>query len=309
MTSFMDHDTCSQLLRAYVSGDAGEDAPAIARHLQECPQCQIERAGVAALLAPVEPLTAAERARLHSGVAATTQRSSAARPAPVPAAGGKASTHPVSRDVRSSRPGAIPSRRLRRLAPALSAAAAILLVISGVALFHHLGQARPGISAAARAAQGNGAHAPEPARSQSQGKPGSGRSLPLPTFADAPGASSAGHVEAHASAVVVAFARAYSGSQVRLLAPQFLDRLAAMAPPNLRSQLRECGSDVLATSSTAALPFFGSRARVRGRQVLALAFARSSSTPGEPLTRVTVETWPLGSCGNPVLQSDAAIPR
>jgi hypothetical protein len=310
----MDHDTCSRLLRAYVSGDAGEDAPAIARHLQECRQCQIERAGLEALLAPVEPLTAGERARLHAGVAEATQRPSAARLAPLAPSGSAASTHPTGRDVRASRPGAIDRRRLPRLAPALSAAAAILLVIGGVILFHQVGQGRQGVAAAAKVAPGSGAHAPEPARSQSQGKAGAVGSLPLPTFVAEQTASPAteprtSQVEAQASTVATAFARAYSGSQARLLAPHFLDRLVAIAPPALRSQVRQCGSSVLATSSTTALPFLASRATLNGKQVLALAFARASATPGKPLTRLTVEAWVLGSCGNPVLESDAAIPR
>jgi hypothetical protein len=300
----MDHDACSRLLHAYITGEAGEDARAIARHLQDCRQCQVERAGLEMLLAPVDPLTEAERARLHVGVAAATRPPATApsRPAPVPA-GDSASRRPPGRQERPSGPGDIGSRRQRRVAPAFSAAAAILLVVSGVILFQHVdtGYNRPSTSGAANGA----AHAPESARSQGGGKPGALSSLPLPAFSAARFAGIE-QVQRQATPLAAAFARAYGGSQVERLAPLLLHRLEHLAPPDLRSQVQQCGDRFLRTSRTAAVPLFGSRTTIDKTPALALAFA-SSSSPGEPLTRVLVTAWPLGSCGGPLAQSNRPI--
>ena len=304
MTSPMDHDTCSQLLRAYVTGEAGEDAPAIARHLQDCRQCQVERAGLEALLAPVDPLTEAERARLHAGVAAATRPAATApsRLAPVPAPGGSASRRPPGRDLRPSGPVDIGRQRLRRFTSALGAAAAILLVVSGVILFQHVGSGTNTPSASGA----NGAvHGPQSARSQGGVKPGALTSVPAPSFR-AGRLADIGQVQAQAAPLAASFARAYSGPQVEQLAPRFLRRLVHLAPLQHRTQVRQCANAFLETSGGTAIPLLASRTTVDKAPVLALAFA-SSSSPGEPLTRLIVTAWPLGSCSGPVAQSNTPI--
>ncbi|MDP9234028.1 MAG: hypothetical protein M3P01_05690 [Actinomycetota bacterium] len=306
MTFPMDHDTCSQLLRAYVTGEAGEDAPAIARHLQDCRQCQVERAGLEMLLAPVDPLTEAERAHLHAGVAAGIRPpiTVPSRLAPVPAPGGPASRRPPGREVRPSGPVDLVSRRLRRFAPALSAAAAILLVLSGVILFQHVGTSQNSPSAASAKGQVNGA---QPARSGPGEKTGGLGSLPLPAFR-AGQLADIDQVQKQAAPLATAFARAYSGAQVEQLAPGFLRRLVHLAPLQHRTQLRQCGDHFLKTSGGTAIPLLGSRTTLDKAPVLALAFA-SSSSPGGPLTRLIVVAWPLGSCSHPVTERGAAVAR
>jgi hypothetical protein len=304
MTSPMDHDTCSRLLRAYVTGEAGEDAPAIAGHLQDCPQCQVERAGLEALMAPVEPLTEAERARLHAGVTAATRPPATApsRLAPVPAPGGSATRRPPGRELRPSGPVDLGGRRRQRLAPVLSAAAAILLVVSGIILFQHVGS---GTNAPSASGANRAVHGPQSARSQGGGKPGALTSVPLPAFRRGQLADIQ-QVQAQAAPLAAAFARAYNGSQVQRLAPGFLNRLVQLAPLQHRAQVRQCGNGFLQTSGGTAIPLLASRTTADKTPVLAMAFA-SSSTTGEPLTRLIVTAWPLGSCSRPVAQSNTAI--
>lgn len=287
MSHPLDHDTCSQLLRAYLAGEAGDDAPAVAAHIESCPQCQEERAALRALLAPVEKMTPAERSHLRSEVARATQSSHLE----AVASPGRASQRPSGRETAGS---ARSRMDRRRFAPALSAAAAILLIVTGAALFQHLG------SSSREGAAGSAA-APN---SAVDGNPNTGAKVPLgapsslaaPTFASSV-LPDVGQVERQASARLPAFASAYSRAPVEQFAPGLLGRLAETAPAALRSQVLECGHLVIDQPGTTALPAYGAKVTVRGEQILALAFA----TPNSPAARLEIDGWALGSCEQQIL--------
>jgi hypothetical protein len=285
MSAPLDHDTCSQLLRAYLSGEAGDDAPTVAAHLETCSQCREESAGLQMLLAPVEEMTPAERSHLHAEVARATRPESRSRVQAVP------SRAPIS-ERPPGRPAGSARARIdrRRLAPLLSAAAAILLVATGVVLFQHLegssGVASYGSAAAPDRAAGRKTNtAPQAIHG------GGSSSLAVPTFAPSL-LSDVGQVERAASTRLPLFRSAYAQTPVAQLAPGLLGRLADTAPAALRSQVLECGHQVIDQPGSTALPAYGARVTVRGEPILALAF----TTPSSPAARLEIDGWALGSC-------------
>jgi hypothetical protein len=289
MTPSLDHDTCSQLLRAYLAGEAGDDAPGVAAHLETCSRCREESAGLRMLLAPVEGMTPAERSHLRAEVARATWPESRPRLEGVPSRG-PTSERPPDRTTGS------PRSRLdrRRFAPLLSAAAAILLVATGVILFQHLGGSSGETS--------YGAAAPAPNRPQANANTGAKAqgagpsSLVAPTFAPSL-LSDIGQVESAASTRLPSFRAAYDQAPAAQLAPGLLGRLADAAPTTLRSQVLECGHQVIDQPGSTALPAYGARVTVRGRPILALAF----TTPDSPAGRLEIDGWALGSCDQHVL--------
>jgi hypothetical protein len=309
MTEAMDHDACSRLLRAYLAGEAGNDAPAIAAHLEGCPECRAERAGLEMLLAPVERLTPAERAQLRAGVGRATQVASSSVLRAVPSVSTRPAWGSSKRETPSPARKPHNTERFHRLAPALSAAAAVLLIASGVVLFQHLGGGSSNSAAQAGAAHG----AAQPGKGATKARGGLGidrsvpSSLPLPRFAPhrLPTTTRA---ETQAAAILPAFVAAYNGTEARHLAPSFLHRLARVAPHALASQVQQCGNRVLDEPGAGTLPAYGATTTVNGQTVLVLVFATSSS-PSTPLTRLELHAWPRGSCDRELLHRSAAIGR
>jgi hypothetical protein len=309
MTETIDHDTCSQLLRPYLAGEAGDDAPAIAEHLDHCAQCRAELDGLRMLLTPVEGLSSGERELLHAGIDRATRSTSGStlRAVPVPSttpAAGRPPQRPPSLARQRSR-----TRTSRRLAPALSAAAAIVLIASGIALFQHQGTGSGSSAKQVTAARG----AAQRAQSSSKAPAANGfdrngpTSLPLPRFAPAAVPSPA-VAETQAASMLPAFADAYSGTQAHRLAANFLQRLSNAAPEALSAQVATCGHSVLNLRTAATLPAYGALARVGGQRALVLVFA-TSSPPAARLTRLDLVAWPVGSCDHQLLHRSAAIGR
>lgn len=302
MTETMDHETCSQLLRAYIAGEAGDDEPAVAAHLEGCPQCRAERAGLQALMTPVESLTPGERTRLRDTVADATHPASPQLHA-VPGS----TTSPGPRPGATAPPTRRSKARWDRFAPALSAAAVLLLIASAIVLFQHLGGSSGGPSAASGAKPAAPGARNGPATHRSDLIEGIHPSLPLPRFA-ATAVATIDRAEAQAGSLLPAYAAAYSGTHATRLAPEFLNRLAQSAPTTVASQVRECGSRVLAEPGMVGVPAYGATTTVGGRAALVLVFAARGST-GAALTRLELRAWPLGSCDRELVHRSAPLAR
>jgi hypothetical protein len=279
----MDHRACSELLSAFVRGEAGDDAVTVAEHLEGCRECQKERAALEMLLAPEEPLTAQERARLREVVAAAGAGEAVA-------ATHRGLTHVVRREESS------PTERWQWLAPALSAAAAVILVVGG--LFFVFGHGGTGSSNSS--AVGHAANAPEKSVVRAAG------TRPAPIFARSTtaGTGHPGVLGAERPPVLDSFAASYTGTDARRLGRTFLERLAGDAPAGAAQQVRLCGQRVLAAQPLPVLPAYGATTTVKGNPALLLEFA-ASDTPDGRLTRFIVFAWPRGSCGVPLVHRTA----
>ena len=110
----MTHETCSELLTPYLSGElARAGVTDVEEHLAACAECTLELAGLTALAVPqVEPLNEVERAAMVRGV--------------------RAVAGPTVREPFSIRWG-------RRFAPALGAAALLAIIAVGVITFNDEG--------------------------------------------------------------------------------------------------------------------------------------------------------------------------
>ena len=188
-----------------------------------------EKQGSADAARPLEEMTPAERSHLHAEVNRATRSESRSRLGAVPSRG------PTSeRPVGSARAGGLDRRRL---APVLSAAAAILLIATGVALFQHLGGSS-GSGSFGAAAPDRGARG---ANTGAQTIHGGGPStLAAPAFAPSL-LPDVGQVErrGRGAAAIVPVDSAHA--PVAQFAPGLLGRLAETAPAALRSQVLECG--------------------------------------------------------------------
>jgi hypothetical protein len=308
MTEPMDHETCSQLLRAYLADEAGEHAAAIADHLKGCARCQAELVALQNLLAPIEGLTPGERFGLRAGI----DRAIASTPAgtlravpPVSTSTTGTTSVPQAASLSTQRS----RERSRRMASLLSAAAAILLIATGVVLVQHLGTSSSNSGSHASAARG----ALQPNEAATTGPGGKFNdstglsSLALPRFAPA-ALHRVQAAETHAASILSNFAAAYNGTQVGRLAPNFLRRLSQAAPQTVSGQVARCGARVLDEHGGATLPAYGALAPVNGQRGLVLVFATPSS-PGAPLTRFELHSWPVGSCDLELLHRSGPIRR
>jgi hypothetical protein len=291
MTFPIDHETCSRLLRAYAVGEAGVDAGAVTDHLEGCRQCTDEFAAVKRLLDPAEPLTEAERSQLRAAVTKATRPEPSLGPAP------------VAREPRSveSREGSASARaRMRWLMPALSAAAAVIVIAGGIAFFGNSTSEQNMVTSADRAITG-AARAPE------NTTPAAGaKSQPGPHF-ERGLLSSITEVRQTARPVLVALGRAYKPADGRTLASPVLDRLAGQAPPGLGRQILDCGGRLMSSAgSRVLLPAFGAQTSANGRRSLVLVFASSIANQGG-LLRFEIDAWPVGSCTADAAQSSGVI--
>lgn len=107
MDNQMTHEIASTKLRGFVLGELdARDMAEVGAHLEACAECTLEERAVRALVAPDVQLSEIERHRLHREVTAATV------------------------GARAPRMGS----RWSRLMPALGAAAAVLLVLTGIYL-------------------------------------------------------------------------------------------------------------------------------------------------------------------------------
>jgi hypothetical protein len=182
----------------------------------------------------------------------------------------------------------------RRLAPLLSAAAAILLIATGVVLFQHIGGSSGSDSFGAAGAPDRGARGANTGPQTING--GGPSSLAAPVFAPSL-LPDVGQVEREAAARLPSFRSAYVRAPVAQFAPGLLGRLAEAAPAALQSQVLECGHQVIDQPGSTVLPAYGAKVTVRGGPILALAF----TTPNSPAAQLEIDGWALGSCDHQVL--------
>lgn len=289
MTQPMDHATCSRLLPTFLAGQAGDATQAITEHLRGCARCRAERAGLERLLAPVEPPTETERARLRAAVQdatfGATQAPQQVRPlhaAPSDRAG-SATPSP------GRRYGGRPGWQRSWVTPALGAAAAVLLIVSGISLFgHSTSNLSAGSNSGGGVSEANRVARPSPGAAHNATAAG-----PAPSFYRGHPIE-LGQVSKRASSVLIAYARGYSSGHDGSLGTDLLTRLAAQAPRSLRPQIRRCGDRVL-DDHHSALPAFGAVARVRRRPGLVLVFTSRDPSTGSH-SRFGLYAWSRGSC-------------
>lgn len=299
MTTPIDHETCSELLRAYVLGEAGTDRPAVAAHLEVCERCRTERSGLERLLAPIPPLTEAERSRIHFAVRNAGRAESSQAPAELHAVPDR------DGDLMSGRPGTgspqSQARQPRWIAPVLSAAAAVILIVSGIAL---LGHGVSGPSALRTATdQGSGANGGGHEANTAVPEAGAG-----PHFASSP-LTGIHEVRRRATRTVQTLSGAYDRKAARHgLATGFLDQLAQRAPPSVRRQILGCGGEQLSTAgSRALLPAYGAITSAGDKRSLVLVFASSGAGEARP-SGFEIYAWPLGSCDVRPSHSSGKLP-
>ena len=309
MTQEMDHDRCSELLRAYARDDlAAPERQAIESHLSSCADCRTELGAVRVLLGDdSESLTGRERRKLHAAVA---------------------------REVAAMGPDgearqAAPRRSWgQRFAPTL-AATALLLVAVGVALTggegsDELGEGTQRSAPAARdggavseesfeaGGGGDAGSAPVKSKTEDRSKPesptedaetteateggerlagGAGVPRPRPRFKNA----FVTDLSQMTTGVFDAYTASYTVADARKRADGFLMRLSAEAPADVRVQVRTCGRAAVDAAEDPLLPAAGALGRIEEEPSLLLSFAYTRNQTG-PLDSYMVWAWPRGSC-------------
>lgn len=262
------HEEWSELLRAFAVGALDhKTSRELESHLRSCAECRSELAAVTALLESEEaPLSHSERAALHAALAGELEDT--------------AGVVPLSQT--SQRPW------LRRLAPALGAAA--LLLIGGVAAFQGL----VGGSGSAGSDTGGAAGVTSEAGSQ-RAAPAAKPSAPawlgnlgrtsLDEVADL--ARSRPALDSLRKSARTEVAAAGADSPADLLAPE--------APAKLRDSVRSCVGEISDQFEQAdLLPVVGAEGRLEGKKVLFVGFVASSS--GRRTDQLTVWALQPGSC-------------
>lgn len=298
----LDHEGCSELLGRFIRSDLPpDDEAAVRSHLRGCESCAEEHRGLERLLVgDIQPLSELERTRLRASI------SSVVRP-----------TRPARRSRKSW--GA-------RLAPALGAAALLVVVAAGL-----YGALRTtGEEPAAGPALEADSPSPEPGRDKSVQK----RAVDEEGAAAAQAFSAAGG-DAPAAPVFEpnlgdftlddlrrlgrtgglfgAFASAYSNSDASDLEGRYLVRLSERAPDDSATkQTRRCGDVVLRSLGNPVLAAYGAHGALRRddttRNALVLGFAYSSGDQG-PLDRFMFWVWPRDDCDAPLDYVSARIKR
>jgi Putative zinc-finger len=252
----LNHELCSEYLPRFLAGDLEqEQGAAVELHLAECAECRAERHALEALTRPVPTLSAAERAQLHSTLDRDLPASAGGIPALAPG--------------RERRP-----RWRSRLAPALGAAAVVALAAVGVAtisggLGDVAGQGASEVSgegggqadsAAGQAAESAPAEFSSPAAS--------------PHWIGSLGSVTAAELsrKGERGRELRFVAESFQAAGARAKSEAFTDELVTRAPAGLEDDIRACVKQVTGLGYT-ALPAFGARARLEGRDVLVLGFA------------------------------------
>ena len=258
MTPAGDHDAWSERLLEFTRGELDRArSEELEAHLRSCVDCRAELVAVRALLdAPDAPMTEVERAALHAALQDTQQAANVVPLAPRP---------------RSERP------LMRRLAPALGAAA--LLLIGGVAVLQsHLLEGSDG---PVDAVGGGGGAALERVTSEALRAK---RFLGRPKWLGDLGRTSLDKVAdlARSNSSVGSVRKAYGsaatsdqkvGNEMALT-----DVLAPQAPAQLRGPMRSCIDEVTSQfGDVRLLPAVGAQGRLEGKEVLFVGFVTSSS--------------------------------
>ena len=245
------HEEWSELLRAFAVGELDpKTSRELESHLRSCAECRSELAAVTALLEPDEaPLSQSERADLHAALAGRLEDTAAVVPLPRP----------------SQNPW------LRRLAPALGAAA--LLLIGGVAVFQGLGGSGSagGDDGGASAVTSEAGGAESASQLAGPGAPawlGNLGRTSLDEVADL--ARSRPALDSVRTLARTEEAAEGGESPADLLAPQ--------APAKLRDSVRSCVGEISDQFEQAnPLPVVGAQGRLEDKKVLFVGFVASSS--------------------------------
>ncbi|MGH2693444.1 MAG: anti-sigma factor family protein [Actinomycetota bacterium] len=314
----LDHERCSELLGRFVRGDLPpDDEAAVRSHLRGCESCAEEHRGLERLLAEeIEPLSELERTRLRASI------SSAVRPSPRRRGEGGTSEAP-------SAPG-FPRRRSwsARLAPALGAAALLVLVAAGVyGALQSAGEDDLGGAAveADSPAPESGREKNAPGRASDEAlteeaagtafQAGGGDVPAAPTFEPDLGTFTLDDLRrlGRTGGLFGAFASVYDNSDASDLEGRYLVRLSERAPDDSATeQTRRCGDVVLRSLGNPVLAAYGAHGALRRddttRDALVLGFAYSSGDQG-PLDRFMFWVWPREDCDAPLEYVSARIKR
>jgi hypothetical protein len=285
----------TDLLRPLLMGELTEQqSAAVEDHLAACADCRSERRALEIMLSETPAMDEVERARLRRGVAEALQ----------------AETTPSPR----RKPGLLP-----RFAPALGAAATILLVAAGaVWVATYLGDG------ADEAALAPVEDAPDEAFDEPAGAPfmggqdaapaqeeagqlatQSGRLLtstatgegPQPVFRAEVGEFGPAALSRLGSSrePFTSFASYHAAAATSAAQRRFVDMLAERADATVRPQVRACAETVLSDPPGAVLPAFGATGTFQEEPALVLGFVHAPA-PG-PLDRFMLWVWPRGDCG------------
>ena len=324
------HERCSEALAAYIGGELpAPEAQDVRAHLEGCPACRGEEAGLRALIA-TEPgtLTESERTRLRSGVMASLE-------APSEAPSLYKLQRPARADTRQK------TNWRARAAGAMAAAAGIILVAGlfylgagGIGGQDEAGmdaggdtaersQNREGPVPAAVEDRGDADAAADAAVEELESAAGAGGdgttatsqgfAAPLPAFLSGDRRYNNARVRklGERGLQLVLFRRAYTADDVPRLQEDFVDQLvrsaARRAGEPAGDQVRDCAEVVLSREET-ALPAFGALGRREDQDVLVLGFAWSNENSGR-LDRYMIWTWPRGSCDSPLDFRSGSIKR
>ncbi len=287
----LDHSTVGELLGRYISGELERDtAAAVAGHLRNCPECRQEEAGLRMLLVPVQGLSASEKSRLRAGLA-TALSDEAGSPA---------------------RPEVVRLRRpfLARLAPALGAAALLVVVVIA------LSRIDLGVRGAGDDAGGARVAQPEAGLDREGTTSGAAEALEAQVAPVQPVFNaSAGELEqadlkhlgrtgftteqpVQDNAAVSAEAGGQGGpraarvSDLDFYRDPMLDSLTEQAGD---VRVGECAHSVFAGGYKRVAPMYGAFGEYDNQPVLVLGFLWSSANKG-PLDNYAIWVWPRSSC-------------
>jgi hypothetical protein len=273
----LNHELCSEYLPRFLAGDLEpERRAAVELHLADCAECRAERRALEALDVVGPKLTSAERAELHAVL--DRELPEVADRVAVLASGGA-----------ERRP-----RWRSRLAPALGAAALVVIVAVGVATLG--GAFGDGAGQEAFEMSGEGGRADSGAGQEAESAPAE-LSPPAagPRWIGSLGSVTPAELsrkgERGRELRFVAESFQAAGAQDKSRA--FTDELVTRAPAGLEDAIRACVKRVTELGYT-ALPAFGARARLEGREVLVLGFAWTPAR-GE-LDRFMVWAFAGGTC-------------
>ena len=300
----MDHARCSELLPAYDRGELdAPEAAAVASHLDGCVDCSLELAGVRALhMAPAEPMSAAERAGVHSAIATA-----------------------IAEPDRQEVVAPAPRRRFwARVAPALGGVAVLAIVLVGIAM--NLG----GTSDDRSFDGGDGGSGAGGAATESEDAATleGAQSAPAPDVANEELAYFAGDIGAvsqrdlrraaksrrvetadgSARTIATDGAAAFSGFDTDESRTRYLSALKGQADEPTGQQIEECSRTVTEGFDFPSVPTYAALARLGGQRVLILGFSWGENEGGR-LNRFMLWAWPIGDCRVPVFYGSGTPPN
>jgi anti-sigma factor RsiW len=297
-----DHERCSELLAGY-RDDAlsAEEAAWVSAHLEACPDCRAELAGLEALDGGDADLTEIERARLHREV-----------------------LHELGL---MTGPARQPTPWGARAAQLLGAAATVALLVVGlVYVGNNLGGTGSGDDSAVEGGGDGDAGVGDPFSREEAAQDGvtsetsGGGVAALGKRAEAPPeptvSGDLGPVSDRALRATGRKERPFTGfpgnvrtAEVEDYRATFLDELVAQAPEEVSEQLRRCATDVLAQIPTAVATYAApARYGDPPRRVLVVGFAYSFSEDGF-LDQYQMWIYPRGSCDFPLNYIGGTIGR